>query len=491
MRKRIFSGLSAFCMIASACFMSDTAVAETQSIKVGGDISAHYIKNHAMSFTSSPIDSDASFLTQARLYVEADLTDNVKTYVRVLNQREWDSADNIGSSISEDDIDLDLAYVQISEFMYSPLTLTIGRQEIVWGSGLVIADGIPNPSPNSSIDNAWYGLEAGFDAIRGQIDLDTVRFDMFVAQTKEDKPFSANKNDTTLTNGDIAAAIAGLDKDNNNDGMIYGLSASRVLPSEVVLSGYVTLEVDEGIQTQDAFTEVTPATTPVTYTFTGANDLGKDEIYTLGGRIEGPLYSVDPRLSFEAELAYQWGDETVYDADNAAFKAVDRASWAAIIGGSYSFEHPYKPVVSLHYDYRSGDDDSEDDKNQAWSAPHYARGIGNLIDQIANRYANDYDDDNLATFGTGSTNIKAFTGSASFTPFADVEVELSLVYAELDKTVDADVDFIEVIGSLSYDYTEDVTFSFRGSLLDPEGTTPGLKNDENAYEFLSSVVVEF
>ena len=449
MKKMILCAVALFVAVATPAF------AETQSIRVGGDITSSYIKNANMNLNDSngTLD-DSSFLTQARVYFHADLTDNVTAYVRVLSQREWDSQDNIGSSASnnEDGVKIDLAYVQLSEFLYSPLTVTIGRQEIEWGSGLVIADGNPNINPNSALDNGWYGLEAGFDAIRVQLDFDPVTVDAFAAKIDED--FS----DGALTSSPR----------NEEDTILFGINFGYIFPSEVLMEWYWLLEAKKNSVAK--------------------GDVQDQSIHTIGVRAEGAAVAIDENLYLEGELAYQWGElleRTTTGRD------IDRKAWAAILGASYMFQNEYNPKVSLYYDYRSGDKLSDgssgsEKKDKAWAAPFYVRGIGNLIDQLSNGIG-------AEEVISGSSNIHAVTLSGSFVPFEDIEVGLSLIYAKFDEEVNdgrgTDLG-IEYIGSVSYDYTEDVTFSLKGSLFDPDS---GFKatQDDSAYEILSSVSVEF
>ena len=95
--------------------------------------------------------------------IDADLTDNVSAVIRLVNQRDWNIyAKSIipgttalgingraGSGYTEDDdafdLILDLAYVELKEFLYSPLTLKIGRQDLWFGKGLIVGANQPLP----------------------------------------------------------------------------------------------------------------------------------------------------------------------------------------------------------------------------------------------------------------------------------------------------------------------------------------------------------
>ena len=106
MRKMILVGLLAF-----AVALTGTAYAEVQNVKVSGDIDMKAVIHHNYDLklkqknengTTGGVtpavtnDDDASFFLQTtRVRVDADLTDNVSTHVRLLNQRFWD-ADSSG-----------------------------------------------------------------------------------------------------------------------------------------------------------------------------------------------------------------------------------------------------------------------------------------------------------------------------------------------------------------------------------------------------------
>ena len=122
------------------------AYAEVQNVKVSGDINILGVlrNNFDLSNPGNPPSSATQtkendkagfFATQTRVRIDADLTDNVMATVRLINERNWTSETN-----SSTDIDLDLAYVTLKEFLYSPLTLTLGRQELRFGNQFIIGN---------------------------------------------------------------------------------------------------------------------------------------------------------------------------------------------------------------------------------------------------------------------------------------------------------------------------------------------------------------
>ncbi len=451
------------------------AFAEVQNLKVGGDIDIHFVKTSNLDLDDDQSDdqsSDHHFMTTTRLYFSADLTDNVQAYVRIINERDWDSDTNIadvsapsnsGSSYNatyydESDVELDLAYIKLSEFLYSPLTLIIGRQEIEWGSGLVVGQSIHTngnmvkqglkPSPNIALRAPFLGKRKAFDAARAILDYDPWTIDMFAAKIDEDET-------STWTTPDSD------DEDEN----LYGVNVSYVWESEWLTEGYYVYSGDQS---------------------TSAN-LERDTVHTLGIRAEGVCTPIDEKLYLEAEVAHQCG---VFDADS------DVDSWAYILGASYEFDNQYKPIVGLKYDYRSGQDLNTESSNDhdGWHAEFNNYTIGNLIDKLwTNAWKTT--NSNADVRGDGG-NIHAITASGSFIPMDDIEVALDWIWAKADEQVfstSGDDIGNELIGTVTYDYTEDVTFSFMGSFFDPDDAFRQDSYDENdsAYELVGSVIVEF
>ncbi|MDP3791368.1 MAG: alginate export family protein [Candidatus Omnitrophota bacterium] len=210
------------------------AYAETQNVKVSGDLAIRgFWRDNlygSQALNSSPNENiqangtaggantregtDRSntqwFMSTTELQIDADLTDNVSTCIRLLNQRDWNAAKNHGmtqattpiSTIGSggyghqnagtyggtgyaDDpnefaVDLELAYVTLKNFLYSPLTVTVGRQNLWFGKGFIVGAnqrvrnanfygvaGYPQP-----ISAPEYSAQNAFDSIKAVLDFD-------------------------------------------------------------------------------------------------------------------------------------------------------------------------------------------------------------------------------------------------------------------------------------------------------------------------------
>jgi hypothetical protein len=138
-------------------------------------------------------------MSTTEVQVDADLTDNVSTCIRLLNQRDWNVADTangtytgastvsqMGSggfghnvaytqgannSYDEFGVDLELAYVTLKSFLYSPLTVTIGRQNMWFGKGFIVGAN-QRVNLNQPLSAPEYTALNAFDGVKAVLDFD-------------------------------------------------------------------------------------------------------------------------------------------------------------------------------------------------------------------------------------------------------------------------------------------------------------------------------
>ncbi|MDD5136376.1 MAG: alginate export family protein [Candidatus Omnitrophica bacterium] len=173
--------LKIICVLAITLCLAGSVYAETQSVKVSGDLTMRGIYRDQYSLLTSVNENPQTnasaqggpvtgvdgtnqswAMTVAAVEVDADLTDNVTTVIRMLNQRDWNVNQNMNQTggpnnlipngrggyvpnTDEFNVMVDLAYVQLKNFIYSPLTLTIGRQDLWFGKGFIIGANQQNP----------------------------------------------------------------------------------------------------------------------------------------------------------------------------------------------------------------------------------------------------------------------------------------------------------------------------------------------------------
>jgi len=227
--------LRTICVLAIALCLATSVYAGTQSVKISGDLSVrsitrgNYDLDHhhgeAAEYTA-PAAGDLAralnaaetsdfqnyFMTTTELQIDADLTDNVSTVIRLYNQRDWNvrtqaaadfatDQDNVilsnlhTGNAEEFDVGVDLAYIELKEFLYSPLTLKIGRQDIWFGKGFIVGANLQDPQ--GTINANEYTAVSSFDALRATLDYDPWTIDAILALIWEND--IGSQDDQTLT----------------------------------------------------------------------------------------------------------------------------------------------------------------------------------------------------------------------------------------------------------------------------------------------------
>ena len=300
-----------------------TAYAEVQNVKVGGDILIRGVARNNFDLKNSGTagdkeDDQASFATSTvRVRIDADLTDNVSATVRLLNERLWGEEDE-----DDSDIDLDLAYVTLKEFLYSPLSLMVGRQELRYGNGLIVGD--PDTNRDVTGASAFSGVSGlseiaadlssrkAFDAIRAVLNYDPLVVDLVYAKIEED------------------------DVRRNDDVDLMGINAVYTLDKATTLNPYFFVRSAGSNRTDQ------PGKSTKTY-------------------VPGILITSSPIEDLKAslEFAYQFGKNIGSGNKLRAYAVQASADYALK-------KLPYSPMVGIQYTYLSGDKNDSDSKDKAW-----------------------------------------------------------------------------------------------------------------------------
>lgn len=325
MGKRLILVL-ALALVAGLIF--SPAYAEVQNVKVSGDIIATGVARNHFNLTNGAAgdknDIKQSFImSQVRVRIDADLTDNVMATVRLINERVWNGQND---SSGQSNIDLDLAYVTLKEFLYSPLTLTVGRQDIKFGNGLIIGKaGAVKGTANIPND---LSLRSAFDAIRATLDYDPLVVDLIYAKVKE--------GDTTR----------------NNTVNLAGINATYALNNKINVSAYVFNKRDNDGG--------------------GSNSKGKaDQVNTIGA-----LVSTTPieNLTASLEAAMQFGkNDTTGESNTSRHDA-----WALQAMLDYTFAKvKMTPKIGASYTYLSGGETTAT-RHEGWDSMFYSQALNNI-----------------------------------------------------------------------------------------------------------------
>lgn len=397
--------------IAAVALLASPAFAAVQNVKVSGKIDSSYIYRDRFDLGSGVGENDErrnqSFaMTQTQLRVDADLSDNVQTVIQLLNERAWggssrtstvtdDNGDDADISYNNNHIDLNLAYVTLREFLYSPLTLVVGRQILHYGNGFVVGDGGPNNSGSDAIGAfaGDYTLATAHDAVRAILDYKPLTIDVFVS--KED-----------------SNSLAG-NSDQNDDVDLFGVNANYQLGDDMnsVVEAYFFGKINRSSNTA-----------------TSSPRAKTDKIYVPGLRAStNPISG----LNLQVEAALQRGVRTLNSGSSVVNEPREAFGAQAIVNYQVKQEdvEKYKPVMQGVYTYVSGDSNptdsdithpnaASDETFNGWDPMFESQASGKIYNALFNL-----------------TNAHIVELSAAVTPIEDVTAKLSWTQLWADKSL--------------------------------------------------------
>jgi len=446
-------------MLILALAFSGSAFAETQNVKVSGslDVYAFYRGNFdllddndaSVSAAGATVagggipaqthsgtagqrsDVDEFFFSITQVEVSADLTDNVSTVINLINQRDWtsdtlDTAGDVSSgATNEFDILLDLAYVQMKEIFYSPLTLTIGRQDLLFGRGFIVGW---NPQDPQGINQAEEFTQIqSFDAIRATLDFNPWTLDFVYSKIAERSLNPEDDRDLYITNVNYKFA-----------------------EYNAVAEGYYVGDFNRS-------------------TLSGSTGTFDEETNTVGGRVQFDPIS---QMTLGAEMAYQFGETRNGTLLNPVR---DREAWATDIFGEYRWDNVWKPMVGIQYVHLSGEGDLSSTTNSfsAWNGAFRGPIYGWYHDYKEIYFATAFSSDQAA--GQNQQHISVY---GSMQPMEDLKLTAAYWYfwsdedvhvtsgvqssSTLDDEIGHEIDLAAI-----YSYTEDVTFTLMADWFIP------------------------
>jgi len=451
------------------------AFAAVQNVKIGGDLTMLGIMRNNFDLRNSAEDviggnlyaDDRAYLaSMIRIRLDADLTENVAATLRLINERDWSA-----ESTTNTDIDLDLAYVTLKEFMSLPVTLTLGRQELWFGNALILG-GAGSPTTTSS------DFEAGDLELRDSLDAVRATFDLSeYAPVTVDAIFVKIDENTTFLNDDVN---------------LYGINARYDFDDyDAIGEAYWFCKKAQSSETTIGHPAAVTGNSKAEY------------IHNAG--LRGSAVPMED-LTVQLEGVYQFGDFTGAQFGKQTHISGKRSAWALQAMADYDLPvlTEYSPTVSASYTYLTGEKETDniDGTFHGWDPMYEGQNPGNIINSLF--------------YFTG---IQAATLTGSIEPIEDLTVTANSVYAwftseyEKGSTIyppsPTYSDTLIVSGEsalgwetdviLTYDYTEDVQLGLTTGLFIPGAafrpyTTPGdysRGNDENAWEAIASMKVTF
>ena len=409
--------------------------AAVENIKISGDISTEAVaRDLSLGATG---DSENFLFSQIRLKIDADLTEGVSVVVSLLNERIWGEEDQ-GNDDGSTELTLDLGYIELREFLYSPLTLIVGRQYLRYGNALVIGDPDTNQVACGEVPTAIanLSLRKSFDAVRGVLDFAPWTIDLFYAKVDE---------------GII---------DTDDDETMLGINAAYDWSSYNGVTEVYVVNVDGSSLSDDQVAE------------------DEDNTLTVGARVQ---FDPNDNLTLGLEGAHQSGD--YYNGTDT----FHRNAWAVQTMAEYRLLDDYNTKFGVSYTYLTGDeDDTEDNKYQAWDPVYESQTPGEIINiLLANSNVQ------LISASTSCMPREDITLGLVYTYARLNEQVGDFTVLGHDYTMKDKKGFgSEIDVSAIYDYTEDVQLNLNAGWFIP-GSAFDEANDNSAYSLRGGMVVNF
>lgn len=483
--------LSVLCVLTLAVLLTASAYAETQSVKVSGDLTMRGIFRDTYNLNGSPAEADITrtgvtgsqqnwFMSVAEVEVDADLTDNVQTVIRLVNQRDWNVyTKSVTSTTSfvpnglggytennnEFDVMVDLAYVTLKDFIYSPLTLTIGRQDLWFGRGFIIGANQQNPGADTAfltgnLSAPEYTAINSFDAVKAVLDYD---------------PW-------TIT-GLYSKIFEGAVQD-NDDVDLWGVNVGYKFDAyKAEAEGYWFLKKDNKIDKWGGIKS-------------------DNDVHTIG--LRGSLDPIDV-LTIAGELAYQGGQ---YVGSRLQTVNRERSAWGTDLSTEWRYwsdKFAWKPIVGVEYVWYSGNqaEDNPDGASgtyEGWNGMYRGK-FDSAIREFVGKYyytarfparVNYVQSAADASFTNQHQVI--FLGSIQPIESLTVKANYNLFWSQEKylETVGKTKGFIgqEIDLQANWDYTEDVSFGLLAGWFFP-GEVYYAGFDDIATDVVGSVKVSF
>lgn len=434
--------------LAAAALLSFAPVvnADMDNMDIGGDVLFMYLySNNTSDLNDNADDQTDFFRTEAHLYFQADLDDNITARISVEADRAADQStvtanNNFAFGNSSDlEIFLEEAFVQWHNAFGSNFNLSAGRQFLNYGDNSLADD-----------YNGWWGNSFVFGDARANSP-----FNISQLGTYEIDPFDAIvvQYESETWTADVAYYI----------------------DSEELNSGAAGTDGDaEGILLYGQYFGIEGHQIDLYYNYNSQKDLAGGSLgfegdqHVFGGRAAGDIM---PTLAYKIEFAYQFQDQN-------AVAAAETEGFAIQGGLNYHPDMTYNPNIGVLYTL------FEEDNLSGFSSPFEAKDYGILAEGFVRSL----------TGGGPFTNMHVINvyGGMEFTE--KVAGTLDLYYFLLDESIaNEDDGGLEVDGQVDYLINNNMTAFLGGGVFFPGDASElaaGL-NDDEAYFVRTGFKVNF
>ncbi|WKZ19433.1 MAG: alginate export family protein [Candidatus Jettenia sp. CY-1] len=320
---------------------------------------------------------DDYILNQTRLWADADVNEHLRVFIQLQDARTFGAeGTTVGFAHAYDEntiLDIHQGYFDLKKLFDLPLTVRVGRQEIIWGDHRVIGNFV------------WSNVGRTFDGGRFMWDTDAIHAEAFAAKVDED-----------------GWTTAETDNDGNSDENIYAaqLGFKKLIPGALLELMYIQKNDQDSVTNSATATGFDPV---------GASD--DVVIHDFGIRIDGKVPGLDA-IDYTVESHFQGGE----------YGTQDQKAWALAARAGYTFkELPWTPRIGVEYDYASGDDDPADNDHKTFD---------NLYP--TNHWQGNYGFIDLLSW----QNIHDFRGNIKVVPTNKLTVQVDYHYFLLDEEED-------------------------------------------------------
>ncbi len=291
-------------------------VVKSDWFKVGGDFRVREVGfNNIITWDkNNSADQQHFWRLRTRLYFQADPIEQVKLYTRFTNEWRYYAKPKNREHGLRDEIILDNAYVNLKGLEDIPLSLTFGRQDLIYGEGFLILDGTPLDGSRTIFS----------DGGKLRLDLDQTTVDFLGLWNTGKQYFAINKNDEALGAGDPPGRL-----DSQTIGLFGAYLTNKNLIEDQKLEAYYLYK--HGL---------TSETDPVKWP--------NNNINIIGTRLSGPI---NDQIKYAGEAAVELGEYG--DHSMTAFGGYAHATYTVT-------DCPIKPALTLEYVYLSGDNPNSD-----------------------------------------------------------------------------------------------------------------------------------
>ncbi len=308
---------------------------------------------------------DGYILNQTRLWADADVNEHLRVFIQLQDARTFGAEGSTvgyassgggtanGSTGGENSmLDLHQGYFDLRKLFDMPLTVRVGRQEIIWGDHRVLGNFV------------WSNVGRVFDAARFLWDTDTIHAEVIASKIDEDG---------YLVGG---TGVSGGSSDEN----MYAaqLAFKKLVPSALLELMYICKSDQD--DTGGAGT-----TLAGTGYGTGVTSAAGDpiNIHDFGARIDGKVPNLEA-MDYTLESHVQVGN---YGTKN-------QEAWAFAGKTGYTIKNvAWTPRIGFEYDYASGDSDPTDGTHETFDnlypTNHWA-GIYGFADLVSWQNMHDF-----------------------------------------------------------------------------------------------------